>query len=163
LAYYLISYGVMTVGAFAVLSLSAKNGQEGTHLDDFNGMYQRSPFLAAAMIIFMASLAGIPLTAGFLGKFLIFKDALSAGLLWLALVLAVNSVVSAFYYLRIVLAIGVQKPEFREPRFGRVNAGLVAACGACAALVLGMFFWYQPMAEWMGLGAEAVPVVRSSR
>ncbi|MGI8924813.1 MAG: NADH-quinone oxidoreductase subunit N [Fimbriimonadales bacterium] len=163
LAYYLISYGVMTVGAFAVLSLSARNGQEGTQLDDFNGMYQRSPFLAAAMIIFMASLAGIPLTAGFLGKFLIFKDALSADLLWLALVLAVNSVISAFYYLRIVLAIAVQMSDPREPRFGRVNAGLVAACGACVALVLGMFFWYQPMADWMSLRPEAVPVVRSSR
>ncbi|HET6644279.1 MAG TPA: NADH-quinone oxidoreductase subunit N [Fimbriimonadales bacterium] len=151
LAYYLLSYAAMTVGAFAVLSLSARNGQEGTLLEDFHGMYRRAPFLAAAMIIFMASLAGIPLTAGFLGKLLIFKDALSAGMVWLAIVLAVNSVISAFYYLRIVVAISVQKPELREPQFGKVNAGLVATCAVSAVIVLGMFFGYQPLVAWIGL------------
>jgi NADH-quinone oxidoreductase subunit N len=99
----------------------------------------------------MASLAGIPLTAGFLGKLLIFKDALSAGMVWLAIVLAVNSVISAFYYLRIVVAISVQKPELREPQFGKVNAGLVATCAVSAVIVLGMFFGYQPLVAWIGL------------
>lgn len=155
IVYYLVSYSLMTLGAFAVLSLTAKNGQEGTRLEDFYGMWQRSPFAAAMMIVFMASLAGIPPLAGYVGKFLIFRDALHADLVWLAIVLAINSVISAFYYLRIVYAIVVQRPELHATRFARMNVGLFLACALCAGLLFAIGIGYEPVAAWMGLGASA--------
>src|SRR5437588_343844 len=82
-AYYLLAYAVMTIGAFAVISLSAKDGRERTTLDDLHGLYKRDPFAAGALVVFMASLIGVPPTAGFIGKLFIFSDALQAHLGWL--------------------------------------------------------------------------------
>ncbi len=143
--YYLIAYSFMTVGAFAVVSLATRGGRERTELNDLNGLWERAPLPAAMMIVFMASLAGIPLTAGFLGKLLIFRDALDAGLVVLAIALAVNSVISAYYYLRIVLATVVQKPALHAPRFANPNAGLVATCLVCGLAIFALFFAAQPV------------------
>lgn len=153
IAYYLIAYSVMTLGAFAVLSLTAKGGKEGTNIDDLYGMWQKAPFPAAMMVIFMASLAGIPPLAGFWGKYFIFADAINADLYVLAILLAVNSVISAFYYLRIVLAIAVQTPQFHENRFAKLNPGFLAACVLCAAALVGLGIFYSPFADWAGFNA----------
>jgi NADH-quinone oxidoreductase subunit N len=152
LTYYLVSYALMTIGAFAVLSLAARGGSEGTQLEDFHGMWRRAPVPAACMIFFMASLAGIPPLAGFIGKFLVFRDALNADLVWLALLLAVNSVISAFYYLRVVLAVCVNPPETGGARFSKANAGLLSACTVCAIALVALAVAYQPVSDWFGLG-----------
>jgi NADH-quinone oxidoreductase subunit N len=143
--YYLIAYSFMTVGAFAVVSLATRGGRERTELSDLYGLWERAPLPAAMMIVFMASLAGIPLTAGFLGKLLIFRDALDAGLIVLAIALAINSVISAYYYLRIVLATVVQKPTLHAPRFAKPNAGLLATCLVCGLAIFALFFAAQPV------------------
>jgi NADH-quinone oxidoreductase subunit N len=154
--YYLLAYGVMTVGAFAVLSLAARGGRESTLLDDMAGLWQRSPFLSAMMIVFMASLAGIPPTGGFVGKFLIFRDTLNAGLLWLGIVLALNSVVSAYYYLRIVLAMVVWDRGDRPSELARPHAGLLAVCAVCGFLLLYMAIFVEPVIVWIGEPAMSV-------
>lgn len=150
LLFYLISYSVMTLGAFAVLTLSSRGGKEGTLLEDFYGLWRRAPFAAAMMIIFMASLAGIPPTGGFVGKFLIFKDLLDSHLGWLAIVLAVNSVISVFYYLKIVMAICVKEPELRPNAFSKMNSGLFAACALCGMLLLTLGILVDPLRQWLG-------------
>lgn len=151
-AFYLTAYSLMTLGAFAVVSLSARAGKEGTLLEDYYGLWRRAPFLAAAMVVFMASLAGVPPTGGFVAKFLIFRDALQTDYLWLALVLGVNSVISAFYYLKIVMAISVRDPELRPTRFSKPNAGLISASAICALGLLVLGILANPVMNWLGLG-----------
>jgi NADH-quinone oxidoreductase subunit N len=149
--YYLIAYSFTTIGAFAVLSVAAQKGKEGTLVEDLNGMWRRAPFPAAMMIIFMASLAGIPITGGFFGKLFIFQDAVQTGMLWLALVLAVNSVISVAYYLRIVQAT-LKDPDVHPTRFGAVNVGLFAACFVCALGVFGIAVFADPLLRWISGG-----------
>ena len=138
-AYYLLAYSLMTVGAFAIVTLTAKGGKEGTKLSDFHGLWKRSPLSAVALVIFMASLIGVPPTAGFVGKFLIFSDALAVGLTPLAIVLAANSAISVFYYLGIAHAAFVAEEDegivSTSPSPGTASAALLCAIGVMAAAV----------------------------
>lgn len=143
-AYYLLAYGLMTIGAFAVVTLMAQNGKEGTRLSDFHGLWKRSPVAAAAMVLFMASLIGVPPTAGFIGKFMIFSDAVNAGLVPLAIVLAVNSAISVFYYLGIVLAVFVTDEEEGAPAI-RSGPSLGAATAICAIGILAASVFFSPL------------------
>jgi NADH-quinone oxidoreductase subunit N len=108
---YLIAYMFTNLGAFAVAMAVEKNDGSGTHLDDFVGLGKSRPLLAIMMTVFMLSLAGVPPTAGFLGKALIFQTTLHAGLEWLAIIGVVTSVVSAFYYLRVVVNMYLREGE----------------------------------------------------
>lgn len=139
--FYLFAYSAMTVGAFAVISLIAKAGKEGTRLSDLNGLWKRSPGLAVALVLFMASLIGIPGTAGFMGKLLIFTDAVDAGLTSLAIVLAVNSVISIYYYLGIALAAFVSEEASPDVPVSKPNPGLLAATTLCSMFVIGGFLF----------------------
>ena len=134
--YYLGGYLLMTVGAFAVVSLCVRGGAEGTRLEHLNGLYKRAPWAAVMMVIFVASLIGVPPTAGFFGKFQIFQDALSAGLTPLAIVLAVNSVISVAYYLGIAKACFVNDESTSPSPMMKPSAGVQAAITLCAAGVL---------------------------
>jgi NADH-quinone oxidoreductase subunit N len=128
-AYYLFGYTAMTAGAFAVVSTCARNGKEGTRLEDLNGLWKRSPFATLALIVFLASLIGIPPTVGFVGKFQIFSDAMNSGLTWLAIALAINSVISAYYYLRIGLAaIATDETEAVDLKPIRFSPGVAGTC-----------------------------------
>lgn len=139
--YYFIAYALMTMGAFAVASLMAHEGTENNLIDQLAGLGTRSPHAAAMMTVFMLSLAGIPATAGFLGKFFLFNAALQQGAigLFLALVLAINSVVSAFYYLRLIVVMYFRPAEL--PVLPRPGWGLQVAIALCmvGSLVFGMY------------------------
>lgn len=143
-AYYLLSYGLMTIGAFAIVTLMAQNGKEGTKLSDFHGLWKRSPAAAVAMVLFMASLIGIPPTAGFVGKFMIFSDAVNAGLVPLAIVLAVNSAISVYYYLGIALAVFVSKEEDGAPAL-KSGPALGTATALCAIGVIAAAIFFTPL------------------
>lgn len=166
-SYYLLAYSLMTVGSFAIITLTAKNGKETTRLEDLNGLWMRSPLAAVALVIFMVSLIGIPPTAGFIGKYMIFQDALSADLTPLAIVLAVNSAISIYYYLGIAAAaFVVEKPS--ETPLAKVNAGLSATMAVSAAgLVFAAVLTY-PLMQWINSGVDpkrlshAVDLVRSA-
>lgn len=147
-AYYLLAYTAMTVGAFAVVSLAAKKGKEGTRLEDLHGLWKKCPFTAGALIVFVASLIGIPGTAGFAGKLMIFNDALAAGLLPLAILLAVNSIISVSYYLSIAKAVFVAEEESDiEPR--AIDSTMIGLFTACSAVIVGGFVFVSQIVTWM--------------
>jgi len=110
---YLFFYMFMQLGAFAIVTMLRRRDVVGDELKDLSGLYFRSPFAAVAMLIFLLSLGGIPPTAGFMGKFWIFGAAIDAGtsgasplgtsLVWLAVIGVVNSAISLFYYIRVVV------------------------------------------------------------
>lgn len=98
--FYLLTYSLMTMGAFAVLSLIEKNENDFVQTDDLAGLAKQRPVLALCLSVFLLSLAGLPPALGFFGKLYLFTAAVNEGLLWLALWGVINSVLSAYYYLR---------------------------------------------------------------
>ena len=108
---YLALYAFMTLGAFAVIGMLRKGGVEGEEIEDFTGLAKRQPLAAFLMLVFMASLAGIPPTAGFIGKFYVFMAAVEAGLAWLAAIALIFAAVSAYYYMRVVMVMYMRDPN----------------------------------------------------
>ena len=101
--FYMLAYTFMNLGAFAVLVLAGKKGEENLTLEGFAGFGYKKPLLAVAMTIFLFSLMGVPPMAGFVGKFYIFSGAIKAGYIWLAVIAMLNSAVSLYYYLRVMV------------------------------------------------------------
>ncbi len=143
--FYLFSYAFMTLGVFAVISLTAKDGKEGTRLSDLDGLWKRSPLAAGALVVFVASLIGIPFTGGFFAKYFVFSDLLTAELLPLAIVLAVNSIVSVYYYLAIGYHAVVAEEGTVRNETSPMSIGVQVACVACVIGVLALGLFYQPM------------------
>ena len=108
---YLIAYSLTNLGAFAVITALERNEIGIIELKDLRGLGRRRPQLAVAMVICMFSLAGMPLTAGFIGKFAVFQAAWVAGLEWLVLVGVITSIISAFFYLRVTVMLFMEEPE----------------------------------------------------
>jgi len=109
--FYMLAYTFMNLGAFAVLVLAGKKGEENLTLEGFSGFGFKRPFLGVAMTIFMLSLMGIPPTAGFAGKFYIFAGAIKSGYIWLAIIGVLNSAVSLYYYLRVIVYMYFKDPQ----------------------------------------------------
>jgi NADH-quinone oxidoreductase subunit N len=109
--FYLLAYTLMTMGAFAILILLSRRGRDVQTLNDLKGLARTDPLAAYTMLIFMLSLGGIPPTMGFTGKWLIFNAALGAGQTGLAIALALASVISIYYYLKVVWIMCFQEPE----------------------------------------------------
>src|SRR3954470_14426817 len=107
---YLLIYTFMQLGAFAVIIMMRRADVVGDELKDFSGLYLRHPMAAFAMLLFMLSLGGIPPTAGFMGKFWLFGAAIDAGYVWLAVIGVLNSAVSLYYYLRLVVFMYLKQP-----------------------------------------------------
>ncbi len=109
--FYLVAYFVTTLGAFGVVSeLSGAEGRDADRIDDYRGLAARRPLLAATFAVSLFSLAGIPLTVGFLGKFYVVTAGAGSRLWWLLIVLVVSSTIGLYYYTRIVVAMYVQQP-----------------------------------------------------
>jgi NADH-quinone oxidoreductase subunit N len=135
---YILIYGVMNLGAFAVVIALAREAP-GALVRDFAGLGRRAPLLALAMGMFLISLAGIPPFAGFWGKFFIFQAAIFADQAWLAVVMVVNSVISLYYYAAVVRQMYfVEVPEARPLRVPALVAGVVMLA-AVAILAVGFF------------------------
>ena len=138
IVFYLLSYSLMTFGAFAIVSLIEKNENSIVYTDDLAGFAKNQPILALCLTIFMLSLAGIPPLMGFFGKFYLFSAAVSEGLLWLALWGVLNSVISAYYYLRPIIVMYMKDGECDvadESHFGTTVTVIIAAL---LILVLGL-------------------------
>jgi NADH-quinone oxidoreductase subunit N len=132
---YILIYAVMNLGAFAVVIALARD-RPGVLIEDFAGLGQRAPALAVPMALFLVSLAGIPPTAGFWGKFFIFQAAISADQAWLAIVMVLNSVISLYYYVSIVKQMFfVQLPEPRPLRAPVLVTGVVVLAMAAVVAV----------------------------
>ena len=133
--FYLIGYLFMNLGAFAVVVALAQGGQDCEQMDSLAGLAQKRPGLAALMTLFMLSLAGIPGTVGFMGKVLIFKSAVSAGLVPLAILGVLTSVVSVYYYLRVPVLMYMREPGPEAPR-SSLATGEALVLGVCALAVV---------------------------
>jgi NADH-quinone oxidoreductase subunit N len=138
--FYLLAYGLTTLGAFAVLTLVRSGDGEATHLSQWAGLAQRSPLTAAVMSLFLLALAGIPLTSGFTGKFAVFRAAIEDGAWPLVLVAVLTSAVAAFFYLRVIVLMYFSEPAADGPTVGvpGMPTTVVLAVTAAATLVLGI-------------------------
>ncbi len=147
---YLLAYLFTNVGLFvAVVAYEKDTGS--TAIADFRGLIYRSPFLAGAMVIFFLSLLGIPPTAGFLGKFLVFGTAIREGAYFLAIVGVLTSVISAYYYLNVVRQMFFgQDEETAPPQPVRYPTELKVALGVTLAGTLLMIFFPQPFFDLIG-------------
>jgi len=135
-AFYLLTYAIMNMGAFAVVTLIARRGDQQTAIDDYNGIGFASPVLAFSLSLFLLSLLGMPLTAGFMGKIFVFSSALKQGYTWLVVIGVLNTAISAYYYLRLIVVM-----FFRE-RTGTWELPRIPASVAIALLltILGVFY-----------------------
>ena len=134
--FYVLAYAITNLGAWAVVMAVERAEGQGLALGDYAGLGQRRPGLAIAMALFMLSLTGLPPTIGFIGKFYVFRAALDAGYLWLALVGVLTSVVSAYYYLRVVVIMYMQPGEGRA--LSRPALNLAVALTALATFIFGL-------------------------
>jgi NADH-quinone oxidoreductase subunit N len=140
LMYYLVAYGLMNLGAFAVILAVGRQGEPNEEFADYAGLGFRYPALAMAMTVFMLSLTGVPPLVGFTGKFYIFSAAVKAGYIWLAVIGVLNSVVSAYYYIRVVVNMymheGEKIPDLLSTRPALAAVILLSAIGT---VMMGVF------------------------
>ncbi len=156
---YIAIYSFMTLGAFALVGMLRKEGLESDDIEDYAGLAQREPWAAFFMLIFLVSLAGIPPTAGFIGKFYLFMAAVNGGMAWLAVVAVIFAAISAFYYLRIVMVMYMREPEGMAASHSRLETSpalsFVLACALAGVVFLGLF----PNGLW-SLATQAAPLLK---
>lgn len=140
--FYLIAYTFTNMGAFALVVMLRREGKAGDRVEDFAGMSAKAPIGAAAMLIFLLSLAGIPPLAGFVGKWWVFGAAIKGGYAWLGVVAVVNSAVSLYYYMRVVVMMYIREAPDAEP-YG-VPLALATACGVSLLFTLAIGLFPQP-------------------
>jgi NADH-quinone oxidoreductase subunit N len=158
---YLFVYAFMQMGAFAVLTLLRRADVIGDELKDLNGLFFRQPFAATAMLLFMLSLGGIPPTAGFMGKLWLFGAAIDAGYFWLAVIGVLNSAVSLYYYIRIVVFMWLKnEPAGSEPK---QTPALAVAMGVALAATLLLGVYPRPLFEFAEASARTLGVANISQ
>jgi NADH-quinone oxidoreductase subunit N len=138
--YYLLAYAFTTLGAFGIVVALERRQLAGDLIADYRGLSTRSPALAAAMAVFLLSFTGVPPLAGFMGKFYIFSAALRQGYTYLVVIAVVNSVIAAFYYISVIVAMYMEEGGVEPVRMTRRPA-LVAAIGlsAIATVLVGVY------------------------
>jgi NADH-quinone oxidoreductase subunit N len=140
--FYMLAYTVSTAGAFGALILCGRRGAEAVSYEDLAGIGRRHPAAALAFSFFLLSLAGVPPTAGFFSKLYVFGAAVDAELYVLAIIGLLNSVVGAYYYLRVLVFMYMREPAPGAPIATPMRSGFVAAALVIAAFfVLGIGIW----------------------
>ena len=141
--FYLLSYALVKIGAFTIVSEIGGMGEKNLTLDDYAGLAQRQPVAAAALSLYLLSLLGLPVTAGFFGKFYIFKAAVNSHLIWLAVLMAVNSVIGAYYYLRVIVVMYMREGSAEAMAAAPVRfplaVNVVLAVTAIGTVYFGLF------------------------
>lgn len=137
--FYFVAYGIMNIGTFAFVHLLESTEQSLVTIDDLKGLSKKRPYMALALTICLLSLAGIPPTVGFFGKFYIFSAALSQGLVWLTVWAVINSVISLYYYLRPILNMYMMESESLINENSDVLVKYVFLTSASLILVFGIF------------------------
>ena len=143
--FYLIVYTVMNLTAFGVVLSFSGKGDNQVHLDDFAGLGRRAPFAAAALSLAIISLAGIPLTGGFLGKLYLFSAAVQQGYIGLVVIAVLNSVISVFYYFRVLIYMYMREPEANPPETLPLSRPLQAILGIGIIIIL-----------WLGIHPDRI-------
>jgi NADH-quinone oxidoreductase subunit N len=135
-AVYLVAYMFTNLGAFGVVQALEYPDGTGTEIEDFAGLFNTKPILAVAMTIFMLSLIGIPLTGGFFGKWLVFGAAVQSNLIVLAIIGVLTSVISAFYYIRIVVNMFLRDDAAGSPAPGATQPVTMAIYASMAGVLI---------------------------
>jgi NADH-quinone oxidoreductase subunit N len=143
---YLFIYALMNLGAFGVIIAMSRQGDQGVEIQDFSGAAREHPLYALAMAVFMFSLAGVPPTAGFIGKWYVFTAAVKAGYIWLAVIGVLMSAVSAYFYLRVLVVMYMKEPEAGPayaagPWAVSVGPGVSLSLWGCALSILVLGIW----------------------
>ena len=136
---YVLIYAVMNMGAFGVVIMLRQSGARGEEITDFSGLGKTNKAAAFLMLIFMFSLTGIPPMAGFIGKFYIFKSAVQAGMVWLAVVGVMFSAISAYFYLRVVMVMYMHEPKEEFSLVQSPALALALAISVTAVIVIGVY------------------------
>ena len=155
--FYLLAYGLTTIGAFGILTLVRDPDGEATHLSRWAGLGRRSPLVAGVFALFLLALAGIPLTSGFTGKFAVFSAAVSGGATPLVVVGAIASAMAAFFYVRVIVLMFFAEPVVDGPVVVIPGASTAAALAVSAAVTLVLGVFPQPVLD---LANHAVPFLR---
>jgi NADH-quinone oxidoreductase subunit N len=136
---YLLIYAFMQLGAFTVIVMLRRRDVIGDELKDFSGLAFRQPFAAFAMLVFMLSLGGIPPTAGFMGKFWLFGAAIESGYVWLAVIGVLNSAISLYYYIRLVVFMYLKRETIGSEPTTTPALAFALTVAVAATIVLGIY------------------------
>jgi NADH-quinone oxidoreductase subunit N len=135
-AFYLVAYFITTITAFAVVGICANGQKDAEEISDYTGLYWRRPFIATVFSVALFSLAGIPLTAGFLGKFYVVLAGVQSAKWLLVVILVVNSTIGLFYYLRLIVAMFSQREESAKIKEHRIAFGSSALVAVLTVLMV---------------------------
>ncbi|HBF40618.1 MAG TPA: NADH-quinone oxidoreductase subunit N [Anaerolineaceae bacterium] len=151
--FYLLAYALASLGVWAVITMMERQELKGTDFIDLAGLGKRSPLVAAALAVLMLSFTGVPLTLGFWGKFYLFRTAIQGGFIWLAVIGLLTSLVSAYYYLRVVVMMFFREgePDLKYNFWG----GMVLFFSTLCILVLSFF-----PGTMFGLASQALLLIK---
>jgi NADH-quinone oxidoreductase subunit N len=135
--YYLSAYAVSSLGAFAILNVIERD-QNNLSIENFNGLFKRNPFMAVAMTLALLSLAGIPPLPGFFGKYMVFALALENGFIGLVCVAVVTSLIGAYYYFRIIIAMFMKEPLGTSPKLS-TSENMLTTLLIVLTILIGIF------------------------
>jgi NADH-quinone oxidoreductase subunit N len=153
--FYLVTYAAVNLGGFGVFAALTRAGREPIGLSDMAGLSERRPLVAAALTVFLVSLTGVPISGGFVGKFYLFSAAVSAGYANLAIIGMLMSVISAYYYLRVVVAMYMEEPA-GEDQWSEVGTGPALALAISTAVVLVLGVYPGPVMAWARAAARSL-------
>jgi NADH-quinone oxidoreductase subunit N len=137
--FYIIVYALMSLGSFGMIILLSQAGFEADRLEDFKGLSERSPWFAFMMLILMFSMAGVPPTVGFYAKWAVVMAVIDKGLIWLAVIAVLFSVIGAFYYLRVIKFMYFDKPVETASISARSDLRWCMSANGLIVLGLGIF------------------------
>ncbi len=155
--FYLAGYAATILAAFAVMTVMSAPEGEDQSTDSYTGLIQRRPFLAVTLAIAMLSLTGIPPLAGFAGKYFLFRSAVESGLVWLAVIGALTSVVSAGYYLRVVVVMFMREPGAQKPLLSVTGPARSAAIAVASLLTILIGLLPTPLLDTIAQGVQNMP------
>ena len=156
---YVIGHAFMKIGAFLVVMVVAAvvvdravSADKRHDIDQYEGLYKRSPFLAFSLTVFLLALAGIPPTVGFISKFVIFSAAIEADFAWLAVIAIINSALSLYYYVRVIRVMYAKEPRGRSSRKVKIPVTYVFVIAITMFFVFLIGIWPQPFLEYGASG-----------
>jgi NADH-quinone oxidoreductase subunit N len=155
--FYLVAYGFSTVGAFAVVTLVRDSAGEATHLSQWAGLARRSPIVAGVFTVFLLAFAGIPLTSGFVAKYVVFAPAIAHGALWLAIVGVICSGIAAFFYIRVIVLMYFSAPADDATAIVSPSALTTVAIGIGALMTVLLGIVPGPLLDLASRSAQFIP------
>jgi NADH-quinone oxidoreductase subunit N len=136
--FYLISYFITTIGAFGVISLLSTGKHEAEMIENYKGLFWKRPWIAVVFTLSLLSLAGIPITAGFIAKFYVIFEGMKSGLMVLVFSMIINSVIGLYYYLRIITSLFSPANDIKLPKLS-ISGNIVLILIILGILILGIY------------------------